>query len=158
MKNKALIITSALCVAYGMAVSSCSKKEEAPVPAGDTQKSAADAQKTLESQAGAAQKAATDAQKTATDSANSVSADAQKAASDTANQTQAAAADTSAKAQGFIDQAKGLLADKKYSEALSALKPLANLKLTPEQQQVVNELTAQIQKAMASSAIQGLSK
>src|SRR5262245_25936736 len=86
MKNKALFLTSALCVAFGMALSSCSKKEETPTPTADSQKSAREAQKTLESQAGAAQKAATDAQKTATDSATAATADAQKAATDSANQ------------------------------------------------------------------------
>ena len=64
----------------------------------------------------------------------------------------AAASATSAQAQGLIDKAKGLVTDQKYQEALTLVQQLSSLKLTPEQQTLVDSLKAQIQTAMAKSA------
>ena len=55
-------------------------------------------------------------------------------------------------AQGLIDKVKGLIVEKKYTEALAALQDLSALKLTAEQQAMANELKAQIQKAMSAQA------
>jgi hypothetical protein len=55
-------------------------------------------------------------------------------------------------AQGLIDKVKGLIAEKKYTEALAALKDLSALKLTEEQQKIVSDLKAQIEKAMQAQA------
>jgi hypothetical protein len=54
--------------------------------------------------------------------------------------------------QNVLDQAKNLLAEKKYPEALAALAQLSNVSLSAEQQRLVEQLRAQIQSAMTSEA------
>ena len=62
--------------------------------------------------------------------------------------TASAAADT----QSLIDKAKSLIADNKYTEAMDLLKKLSSMQLTPEQKKMVDDLMAQVQKAMAGAA------
>jgi cytochrome bd-type quinol oxidase subunit 1 len=61
-------------------------------------------------------------------------------------------------AQSQIDKVKSLLADKKYTEALTALKELSAMKLTPDQQTMVDGLKAQVEKAMQADATSDATK
>jgi hypothetical protein len=76
----------------------------------------------------------------------------QKSAETAAPAAQEAATAATSEAQSMIDKAKALVADSKYSEAMDLLKKLSSMQLTPEQKQLVDDLTAQVQKAMAGAA------
>jgi outer membrane PBP1 activator LpoA protein len=60
----------------------------------------------------------------------------------------------SEQAQALIEQTKVLLSEKKYQEASAKLAELANVQLTPEQQQLVDKLEAEIQKGLSSQAVE----
>lgn len=94
--------------------------------------------------------------------AAAVSSQAQSNANQAADQVQAAADQTSAQlqqatatatpeVQNLVQQARNYLNDKKYAEALGTVQRLTNLKLTPEQQKLVDDLRAQVQSAMAKA-------
>lgn len=61
--------------------------------------------------------------------------------------------DLASQANVLIEQAKGLVTNKNYKEALGVLQQLTTVKLTPEQQKLVTDLKTQAQAAMASSAL-----
>ena len=82
----------------------------------------------------------------------------QKQAEAAAPAAQSAVAETASQAQGLISKVQGYIADSKYSDAVNVLKELSSMKLTSEQQKLVNDLTAQVQKAMASAAASDASK
>jgi len=62
---------------------------------------------------------------------------------------------TTTQAQGLIDQAKVLLSEKRYQDALGAVQKLAGLKLKPEQQTLVEGVKSELGK-MGGSIDQGL--
>lgn len=163
-----------LLLAAALAGLTACSKEEAPAPKVET-KPASSLQKTMDSAVGQAQKAATDV-KSGTDkatqeisaAATKAAADATKVASDAAHAVgdKAKAAVDAAKqavpnlattvnteAQKLIDQAKSLLTEKKYPEALASLKSLGNIQLSPEQAGLVESLKAQLQKLLANPAV-----
>ena len=82
----------------------------------------------------------------------------QKQAEAAAPAAQSAVAETASQAQGLISKVQGYIADSKYSDAANVLKELSSMKLTPEQQKLVDDLTAQVQKAMAGAAASDASK
>ena len=82
----------------------------------------------------------------------------QKQAEAAAPAAQSAVAETASQAQGLISKVQGYIADSKYSDAANVLKELSSMKLTFEQQKLVNDLTAQVQKAMAGAAASDASK
>ena len=82
----------------------------------------------------------------------------QKQAEAAAPAAQSAVAETASQAQGLISKVQGYIADSKYSDAANVLKELSSMKLTSEQQKLVNDLTAQVQKAMAGAATSGATK
>jgi len=84
--------------------------------------------------------------------AAAVSNAATSAASTATATAQNAAAAAQSSTQGIIDQAKAYIADKKYQPALDSLQKLSNVALTADQQAQVNDLKAQLQKLMNTSA------
>lgn len=128
-------------VVSALLVSGCSKQETTPP--------ATQGQSPTES-------AITDAQKRVGDAAAQAKDAAQKTAAEVQKQATEVGAAAQAKAQEVIDQAKKLVSENKFTDALSLLQQkLAGLQLTPEQQKLVDSLKEQIQKAIASSATKG---
>jgi len=137
MKINLIVAGITLCAALA-AVSGCSKQESPPA--------AAEASKTTEAVAPAA--------KTAVDASTAAVKEVTDQATTQAQATAQAAAQVNAgdqQAQGLIDRAKNLVADKKYQDALASLSQLASAKLTPDQQKLVDGLKAQIQAALGKT-------
>lgn len=86
-------------------------------------------------------------QSTATQAAAQVEAAAQQ----TGAQLEQAAATATPEVQNLVQQAQSYLKEQKYADALGAVQRLTSLKLTPEQQKLVDDLRAQIQTAMAKT-------
>ncbi|MDB6110340.1 MAG: hypothetical protein JWR69_2090 [Pedosphaera sp.] len=129
----------------------CSKSEPAP--------SASEVDKTIKEENAAVAKSADKA----AEAAKPVLQQAADAVAKTTNVGARMAVDTAAKmvdttakpeaqAQGLIDQTKTLVSQSNYQGAVDTLKKLSSMKLTPEQQTMVNDLKAQVQKYMADHA------
>ena len=65
---------------------------------------------------------------------------------------QEAASPVASNAQSLIDKAKSLVANEKYQDAANVLKQLASIKLTPEQQKIVDDLMDRIHEAIGGQA------
>ena len=157
-------ITMTLLAACGTLAltSGCNKPDTATSGTTEQMQAATDSAVEAQEQADAtkltADKAAADkaladkaaAEKTTLDQAAADKAAADKDATDKA--AQAAAAQEQSRIQGLIDTAKDLTGQNKYAEALKTLNELANVKLSPEQQSVVDTLKAAIQKQVTQAA------
>lgn len=128
MKVSRIIGVLSLAAAFAL-IAGCSKQEQ---PAARTAPAAT-----------ATEKPAAEADKPAVQAAPAI---APAAAIDTATAA-------SSQAQGLIDKAKSLVDSNQYADASKILQELANLKLTPEQQKVVDDLKAIVQKKLADQGI-----
>jgi hypothetical protein len=143
MKLKIIGVGFAACLVAAL-LGGCGSKETPPPATQKVQSPAVSAT----TNAPEAAPAATAVEKTAATAATEATQAVSQAAADASKQT---AAETT-QIQGLIDQAKSLVDQKKYQDALDSLKQLANLNLTSEQQKLVDDLKAQIQKLMTSDA------
>lgn len=172
MKNN---ITIAALALGGVLVfcAGCGKNEEvAPPAAKDSPPSAgattaqsqiADTEKTAKAaQAADAAKAEALKLQAEAEKQAATKAAAEKTAAEKLAQTAAAAAQETSRIQSLIASAKNLTGQNKYAEALKILGELANLKLTPEQQALVDGLKQTAEKqaaqAVADKAAAGASK
>jgi hypothetical protein len=166
MKSKSLFSTLVF-VAVLTAVCGCKKEETAPAPPPPKTSEAAPAGGTdllntattavtttacnivntasaVVTQAATQVRAATTA---GTDLVNAAAAPVTQATTQPAAQAQP----SQTMVQTLIDRAKSLVGDQKYSDALNTLSQLSNVKLTPEQQALVDSLKSQIQTALAKA-------
>ena len=172
MKRHMKITYSILGLTAGavlLLASGCSKQDQpsretstaTPPVASDMQK-AAEAPKSAPAAAAAATDAGQAVSAAASDAQKAV--EAPKAAVEPmppapASQTDAAAAAVpsamNTQIEGLIYNAKGLVTNQKYQDALNVIQQLSSMKLTPEQQTLVDGLKAQIQTALAKSTATG---
>ncbi len=122
-------------------LSACNKKEEPVTPP------AGDVQKPMEATTGNMNIATTNA-----------AAEAQNQVTEVKTAAETAATDATVQAQALIDRIKGLVAEKKYTEALGSIGELSKLKLTADQQKWLDDMKAKIQKAMTDKAASDAAK
>lgn len=90
---------------------------------------------------------------TTTETAKEVVTEVEKTVVEAAESATQLVTEGSAKAQELLQQAQALIGEKKYQEAGALLQKLADANLTPEQQQMLDNLTQKIQTAMESEAV-----
>ena len=125
MKTKLTIAGMAVCA--GLALSACNKEEASTAPQTPTAREAAPS--------------------TAAKAVDAVGAAATQVTTEAAAQVKGA----EQQAQGLIDRVKSLVSEQKYQDALTSLGELRSLKLTPDQQKLVDGLKTQIQTALAKN-------
>lgn len=127
----------------------CGKSEHTPPPAAGESPTPAEAATALPHKAAAEKTADAAKAEALKQQAEAEKLAAEKAAAE--KLAQSAAAQETNRIQSLIDSAKNLTGQNKYAEALKILGQLANLKLTPEQQTLVDALkqTAEKQAAQA---------
>lgn len=128
MKKTISLMAPLVLGAALLLVNGCSKSESEPP-------------KPEQPETGAAPTLGADAIKRATATAETVRDTAREATDQASN-----------RAQELITQARGLVDAKKYAEASNILQQLASLKLTPEQQKLVDDLKSSIQQGLAQQA------
>ena len=149
--------TAALCLAIG---SGCGQKEaespaaSSPAPAGGANPASNLVTRTKEAVGTAAAEVKEGAQKVAAETKQA----AQNAVTTAKEQVSSAVSNAKDESQGLIEKVKTYIAEKKYEDAVTSLKQLSSVKLTPEQQKVVDDLKAQLQKMMANQAASDATK
>lgn len=138
--SKNHILTVIVATSLSFLAPGCGKQEtETTPPATPAESTTGQAGSDLKDAAKAVQDQAKTAVSAVSQSANQAAADLQK---------QATAA--GAEADSMLAQAKSFVTDGKYQEALGTLKQVSNLKLTSEQQKVLQDLQKQVQAGLAS--------
>ena len=144
--------------AGGLLLTACSKQEaqDNTSKAVDATKSAADKAATAVKET--ADKAAEATKDAAKKTGDAVSEAAQKTgdavaekAKEATDAVKTATANASADIVAALDKAKKLVTEGKWQEAAKSLEPLANLKLTPEQQSLLDQLKKQIAQLQTGS-------
>jgi hypothetical protein len=124
----------------------------ASAAASEAPKAAADAVSQAASAAASEAQKAVESPKAAAEHAQpTVAAATEQAVKAAVSQTNTVAAASSTQVQGLIEKAKGLVTDEKYQDALKVVQQLSSLKLTPEQQTLMDGLKSQIQTALAKA-------
>jgi hypothetical protein len=140
----AAIIASAAWFAGG-----CSKQEEtAPQSSTEVQRTVESAPTTADRSVNAVR----DAGKTTADVVKSVEQEASQTKAAVEKTVTDTAAQTADQVQNLIDSAKKLIAENKGAEALELLGKLSNVKLSSDQQQLVNSLKQQVEQALSKQA------
>ncbi len=141
-------IVKALTVTLPFFLVACSKHEESSAPAAQTAAPAPPPPAPAAEASKAASAAVTEAKPAAAEAAN----EAAKTADNLKATASDAASGTTAQIQSWFDKIKGLINEKKYADALTALSqpPVANL--TADQQKLVDQLKAQVQSLMAKQS------
>ena len=138
------ILTIVLAGSLAMALAACSKQ--------DADKTAT----TVKDATAKAMDATKDATVKATEAVKDTSTKAVDATKDAANKTAEVIKDAAASAStdivAALESAKKLVSEGKWQEAGKALEPLTKLKLTPEQQSLLDQLKKQIAQLQAGSA------
>jgi hypothetical protein len=153
MKTKTILITTSLTMLLALGAG-CSKEDSSSTSSteGTSERAGTSMMKETET---TARETTDQAVETAKETAATAAREAEAAATAAKESASQAVADTQAglnqQAQTLIAKAKDLIASSNYAEAGETLKKLSEFRLTPEQQKTVDELKAQIQKALSGT-------
>lgn len=140
-----ILLALTLLGAGTLFLAGCNKSEttDSALPTAESEKSAV---------TDAASKAATAIKEGATEAAATVKEQASQATA----AVKEGAAEAGTQATALIEKAKTFVANKQYKEALTSLQEAGALKLTAEQQKLIDDLKKQASAALASSGLGGV--